>query len=55
MIEVVRSGSQARIETTTWYAADVGVIEVRATTASSLGQTIEVHSTLRGYVLGDAT
>jgi hypothetical protein len=55
VIEVVRSGSQARIETTTWYAADVGVIEVRATTASSLGQTIEVHSTLRGYVLGDAT
>ena len=55
VIEVVRSGSQARIETTTWYAADVGVIEIRATTASSLGQSIEVHSTLRGYVLGDAS
>ncbi len=53
VIEVVRSGSSAQIETTTWYAADVGVVEIRATTDSSLGQRIEVHSTLRGYSLGE--
>ncbi|MFO0649223.1 MAG: hypothetical protein U0326_23475 [Polyangiales bacterium] len=54
VIEVLRSGSSARIETTTWYAADVGAIEIHARTTSSLGQEIEVHSTLRGFDLGDS-
>ncbi len=53
VIEVARSGSSARIETTTWYAADVGAVEIDARTTSSLGQTITVHSTLRGYTLGE--
>ncbi len=54
VIEVLRSGSAARIETTTWYAADVGVIEIHARTTSSLGQEISVRSTLRGYDLGES-
>lgn len=54
VIEVRRTGSSAQIETTTWYALDIGVIEVRARTVSSLGQAISVQSTMRGYTLGDA-
>lgn len=55
VIEVLRTGSSAHIETTTWYAADVGAVEIHARTTSSLGQTIEVHSTLRGYDLGETS
>lgn len=54
VVEVLRTGSSTQIRTTTWYALDVGPIEVAASTTSSLGQTIAVHSTLRGYTLGDA-
>ncbi|MFO0609044.1 MAG: hypothetical protein U0324_38110 [Polyangiales bacterium] len=53
VIEVLRSGSSSQIRTTTWYALDVGAIEISADTTSSLGQTISVHSTLRGYTLGE--
>jgi hypothetical protein len=31
----------------------VGAIEIDANTTSSLGQTIAVRSTLRGYTLGE--
>ncbi len=53
VIEVLRTGSASQIRTTTWYAAEVGVIEIEANTTSSLGQTIAVRSTLRGYTLGE--
>lgn len=54
VVEVLRTGSSTQIRTTTWYALDVGPIEVDASTTSSLGQSIAVHSTLRGYTHGDA-
>lgn len=54
VVEVLRTGGSAQIRTTTWYALDVGPIEVNASTTSSLGQSISVRSTLRGYTLGDA-
>ncbi len=54
VIEVVRSGSATGITTKTWYAADVGVVEIDARSTSSLGATITVRSTLRGFTLGDA-
>jgi hypothetical protein len=53
VIEVLRTGSSSQIRTTTWYAADVGAVEVEAHTTSSLGQTIAVRSTLRGFTLGE--
>lgn len=53
VIEVLRTGSSSQIRTTTWYAAEVGAIEIDANTTSSLGQTIAVRSTLRGYTLGE--
>lgn len=54
VVEVERSSPRTHISTTTWFAADVGVVEIRASTQSSLGTTIEVRSTIRGYSLGDA-
>lgn len=54
VIEVLRASPATQIRTTTWYALDVGAIEIDARTTSSLGQTIAVRSTLRGYTLGDA-
>jgi hypothetical protein len=53
VIEVFRSGGPSHIETTTWYSADVGAIEVSAQTTSSMGDTIGVRSLLRAFVLGD--
>jgi hypothetical protein len=53
VIEVLRAGSSSQIRTTTWYAAEVGAIEIEAQSTSSLGQTIAVRSTLRGYTLGE--
>lgn len=55
VIEVVKQSPATRIETTTWYALDVGVIEIGATTTSSLGGTSSLRSTLRGFTLGDDT
>jgi hypothetical protein len=53
VVEVVRTGSRVGITTTTWYAPDVGAIEVLASTESSRGAEISVRSTLRGYTLGE--
>lgn len=52
VIEVLRVSPVTQIRTTTWYAADVGAVEVDARTTSSLGATIAVRSTLRGFTLG---
>lgn len=54
VVEVERVSPDTRIATTTWFARDVGVVEIRASTQSSLGTTISVRSTLRGFTLGDA-
>lgn len=54
VVEVERVSPRTRITTTTWFAAGVGVVEIRASTQSSLGTTIEVRSTIRGYSLGEA-
>jgi hypothetical protein len=54
VISVERVSPTTRIATTTWFAADVGVIEIRARTESSRGTAVEVRSTIRGYSLGDA-
>lgn len=56
VIEVVRASPVTRILTTTWYARDVGVIEIQAETSSTVGGatgTIGVRSTLRSFTLGD--
>lgn len=53
VVSVRRETPSTRITTTTWFAAGVGVVEIRARTESSLGTAIEVRSTIRGYSLGD--
>lgn len=55
VVEVHRSSPQSRIETTTWYARDVGAIEILGETVSSIGGRLRVRSTLRGYTRGDDT
>lgn len=54
VVEVERSNPSTRITTTTWFGVDVGVVEIRARTVSSLGTATEVRSTIRGYSVGDA-
>lgn len=51
VIEVVRSGGETGLTTTTWYALDTGAIEISAGTESSRGFAVSVRSTLRGFVL----
>ena len=53
VVEVHRSSPRSRIETTTWYARDVGAIEIVGETVSSIGGRLRVRSTLRGYTRGD--
>ncbi len=53
VVEVHRSSPQSHIETTTWYARDVGAIEIVGETVSSIGGRLRVRSTLRGYTRGD--
>lgn len=53
VVEVERTNPATRITTTTWFALDVGVVEIHARTQSSLGTTVAVRSTIRGYSLGD--
>lgn len=53
VVPVRRETPSTRISTTTWFAAGVGVVEIRARTESSMGTAIEVRSTIRGYSLGD--
>ncbi|MBK6528512.1 MAG: hypothetical protein IPN17_26455 [Deltaproteobacteria bacterium] len=53
VVEVHRSSPRSRIETTTWYARDVGAIEILGETVSSIGGRLRVRSTLRGYTRGD--
>lgn len=53
VVEVHRSSARSRIETTTWYARDVGAIEIVGETVSSIGGRLRVRSTLRGYTRGD--
>jgi hypothetical protein len=53
VVEVHRSSPRSRIETTTWYARDVGAIEIIGETVSSIGGRLRVRSTLRGYTRGD--
>jgi hypothetical protein len=55
VVEVHSSSARSRIETTTWYARDVGAIEILGETVSSIGGHIHVRSTLRGYTRGDDT
>ncbi len=52
VVEVVRTSPDQLITTTTWYAPDVGAVEILAVTRSSLGTEIRVRSSLRGYTLG---
>lgn len=53
VVAVERLAPGTRIATTTWFARDLGVVEIRASTQSSLGTTVSVRSTLRGYTLGE--
>jgi hypothetical protein len=53
VVEVHRSSPGSRIETTTWYARDVGAIEIVGETVSSIGGRLRVRSTLRGYTRGE--
>lgn len=51
VIEVVRSGGETGLVTTTWYALDTGAIEINAGAQSSRGFATNVRSSLRGFVL----
>lgn len=53
VVEVHRVAARTRIETTTWYARDVGAIEIVGETVSSLGGRLHVRSTLRAFSRGD--
>lgn len=53
VIEVHSVSPRSRIETTTWYARDVGAIEIVGETVSSIGGRVRVRSTLRGYTRGE--
>jgi hypothetical protein len=53
VVEVHSSSARSRIETTTWYARDVGAIEILGETVTSIGGRVRVRSTLRGYTPGD--
>ena len=53
VVEVHSVSPRSRIETTTWYARDVGAIEIIGETVSSIGGRVRVRSTLRGYTRGD--
>jgi hypothetical protein len=53
VVEVVHTARESGIVTRTWFAAGVGVVEIVAGATSSRGTTVQVHSTLRGYSLGD--
>lgn len=53
VVEVHRSSPRTHIETTTWYARDVGAIEIVGETVSSIGGRLRVRSSLRGYTRGD--
>jgi len=53
VVEVHSVSPRSRIETTTWYARDVGAIEIVGETVSSIGGRVRVRSTLRGYTRGD--
>ena len=53
VVEVVHTARESGIVTRTWFAAGVGVVEIVAGASSSRGTTVQVHSTLRGYSLGD--
>lgn len=53
VIEVHRSSPRSHIETTTWYARDVGAIEIIGETVTAIGGHVRVRSALRGYTRGD--
>lgn len=53
VVEVHSTSPRSRIETTTWYARDVGAIEILGETVTSIGGHARVRSTLRGYTRGD--
>ncbi len=53
VVEVQRANPETRIVTTTWFAPFVGVIEIQASTVSSLGTSTSIRSTLRGFTLGE--
>lgn len=54
VLSVVHTARETGVVTTTWFAAGVGVIEIRAESTSSRGATVGVTSTLRAYSLDNS-